>query len=61
MQIHQSLDKKNSKLRENTYETSSKMLGKNKKGTQDLGPVKKRPPTNVTSSCIANCFSYIKT
>ena len=61
IQINQSIDKKNSRLRANTYEKSSKMLGKNEKGTQDLGPVKIRLSTDVTTSCLTNCFSYVQT
>jgi hypothetical protein len=61
IQINQSLDKKNSRLRANICEKSSKKLGKNKKGRQDLGPVKIRLPTEVTTSCFNNYFSYVQT
>jgi len=47
MQIHQSLGKKNSRRKANTYEKSTKMLGKNKTGTQDLGHVTIKLPTHT--------------
>jgi hypothetical protein len=61
MQIHQSLGKKNSRRKANTYEKSSKMLGKNKAGKLDLGHVTIKLPTDIAAACLTNCFSYVQT
>ena len=61
MHIYQSLDKKNSRCKSNIYEKSPKMLGENKAGTQNLGPVTINVATDVATSCLANWFLYVET
>ena len=56
MQIHQSLRKKNSGRKANTYEKSSKMLGKKEAETQDLGHVTIKLPTDIATLCLTNCY-----